>query len=78
MALSSIVPGPRLNVQSNNGHGPRWRQARATLGLAWQHRGLNVRAIADVTQLMAMSIADLLDDWFESPQVKGALASDVG
>ena len=23
---------------------------------------------------MAMSIADLLDDWFESPQVKGALA----
>ena len=23
---------------------------------------------------MTMSIADLLDDWFESPQVKGALA----
>ena len=30
--------------------------------------------IADVTRLMTMSIADLLDDWFESPQVKGALA----
>jgi phytoene dehydrogenase-like protein len=27
-----------------------------------------------VTRLMTMSIADLLDDWFESPQVKGALA----
>jgi phytoene dehydrogenase-like protein len=45
-----------------------------TLQLAWRHRGLSVRTIADVTRLMAMSIADLLDDWFESPQVKAALA----
>jgi phytoene dehydrogenase-like protein len=45
-----------------------------TLRLAWRHRGLDVRTIADVTRLMAMSIADLLDDWFESPQVKAALA----
>ncbi len=44
------------------------------LRLAWRHRGLDVRTIADVTRLMAMSIADLLDDWFESPQIKGALA----
>ena len=33
-----------------------------------------MRTIADVTRLMTMSIADLLDDWFESPQIKGALA----
>src|ERR1700689_1673111 len=46
----------------------------ATLRLAWRHRGLDVRTIADVTRLMTMSIADLLDDWFESSQVKGALA----
>ena len=46
----------------------------ATLRLAWRHRGLDVRTIADVTRLMTMSIADLLDDWFESPQIKGALA----
>ena len=45
-----------------------------TLRLAWRHRGLDVRTIGDVTRLMAMSIADLLDDWFESPQVKGAMA----
>jgi phytoene dehydrogenase-like protein len=44
------------------------------LRLAWRNRGLSVRTIADVTRLMTMSIADLLDDWFESPQVKGALA----
>jgi phytoene dehydrogenase-like protein len=45
-----------------------------TLRLAWRHRGLDVRTIGDVTRLMAMSVADLLDDWFESPQVKGAMA----
>ena len=42
--------------------------------LAWRNRGVDVRTVADVTRLMTMSIADLLDDWFESPQVKGALA----
>jgi phytoene dehydrogenase-like protein len=45
-----------------------------TLRLAWRQRGLSVRTVGDVTRLMTMSIADLLDDWFESPQVKGALA----
>ena len=50
------------------------RDLAATLRLAWRHRGLDVRTIADVTRLMTMSIADLLDDWFESPQIKGALA----
>ncbi len=42
--------------------------------LAWSQRGLDVRAAADVTRLLTMSIADLLDDWFRSPQVKAALA----
>src|SRR3984885_6601986 len=50
------------------------RDLAETLRLAWRNRGLDVRTIADVTRLMTMSIADLLDDWFESPQVKGALA----
>src|SRR3984885_12905748 len=50
------------------------RDLAETLRLAWRHRGLDVRTIADVTRLMTMSIADLLDDWFESSQVKGALA----
>src|SRR5207247_2246924 len=47
---------------------------REALRLAWRQRGLSGRTVADVTRLMTMSIADLLDDWFESPQVKGALA----
>src|SRR6266704_430314 len=52
----------------------RPRDLAQTFRLAWRHRGLDVRTIADVTRLMTMSIAGLLDDWFESPQVKGALA----
>ena len=47
----------------------------ADLGrLVWKNRGVDARMVADITRLMSMSIADLLDDWFESPQVKGALA----
>src|SRR4051794_181241 len=42
--------------------------------LVWKNRGVDGRMVADITRLMSMSIADLLDDWFESPQVKGALA----
>ncbi|MBU3750200.1 MAG: NAD(P)/FAD-dependent oxidoreductase, partial [Mycobacterium sp.] len=42
--------------------------------LAWSKRDLTVRSTGDVTRLLTMSIADLLDDWFESPQIKGALA----
>jgi phytoene dehydrogenase-like protein len=42
--------------------------------LAWQLRRLGVRGVADVTRLFTMSIADLLDEWFESPQMQGVLA----
>jgi phytoene dehydrogenase-like protein len=62
------------DAQRNHVEMSKWSKEADTLRLAWQHRGLDVRTIADVTRLMTMSIADLLDDWFESPQVKGALA----
>jgi hypothetical protein len=44
------------------------------LRLAWRYRGLDVRTVGDVTRLMTMSVSDLLDDWFESEQVKASLA----
>jgi phytoene dehydrogenase-like protein len=68
------VLGPLLLTVPPNLGSRKPRDLAGTLRLAWRHRGLNVRTIADVTRLMTMSIADLLDDWFESPQVKGALA----
>jgi phytoene dehydrogenase-like protein len=42
--------------------------------LAWRLRGLGVRGVADVTRLFTMSIADVLDWFFESPRVQGLLA----
>ena len=68
------VMGPLLTrVPPNIGsHSP---SDLADLGkLVWKNRGVDARMVADITRLMSMSIADLLDDWFESPQIKGALA----
>jgi phytoene dehydrogenase-like protein len=47
---------------------------RELLRLAWRHHGLDVRTVGDATRLMTMSISDLLEDWFESEQVKASLA----
>ena len=40
---------------------------------AWKMRKLGVRGVADVTKLFTMSVTDLLDDWFESDEIKGML-----
>ena len=42
--------------------------------LAWRLRRLGVDGTADVTRLFTMSIADLLDEFFTSPQMQGVLA----
>jgi phytoene dehydrogenase-like protein len=41
---------------------------------AWNMRKLGVRGVADVTRLFTMSVTDLLNDWFESDEIKGMLA----
>ena len=46
------------------------------LKLTWRMRGLDVSRVGELTRLMTMSAWDLLDDWFESPQIKGAMAVD--
>jgi phytoene dehydrogenase-like protein len=68
------VLGPLLLTVPPNIGSRKPRDLVGLLKLAWRNRGLGVRTTADVTRLMTMSIADLLDDWFESSQVKGALA----
>ncbi|MBV9870915.1 MAG: NAD(P)/FAD-dependent oxidoreductase [Frankiaceae bacterium] len=68
------VLGPMLLMVPPKIGSKQPRDLLDTLRLAWSQRGMNVRTIGDVTRLMAMSIADLLDDWFESSQVKGAMA----
>jgi phytoene dehydrogenase-like protein len=45
----------------------------ATLQTAWKTRKLGERGVGDITRLFTMSVSDLLNDWFESDQVKGML-----
>src|ERR671934_1700643 len=39
---------------------------------AWKLKGLDVQSTADFVKVMTLSVAELLDEWFESPQVKAA------
>jgi phytoene dehydrogenase-like protein len=43
------------------------------LRVVWSARGLGVRGVGDVTRLFTMSVTDLLDDWFESEEIKAML-----
>src|SRR5207249_3087517 len=43
-----------------------WEQLR----LAWRFLGLDVRTIGEVTRLLTMSVADIVDRFFESDEVK--------
>ncbi len=56
--LGSLAPGDLLD------------QAR----IAWRVRKLGVSGVADVTRLFTMSVTDLLDEWFESEELKGLMA----
>ncbi|MEX1046090.1 MAG: NAD(P)/FAD-dependent oxidoreductase [Actinomycetota bacterium] len=45
--------------------------------LVWRLRKeIDVRTTAQITKLMTMSLSDLLDEWFESDEMKGVLAID--
>jgi phytoene dehydrogenase-like protein len=70
----AAVLGPLLMESPPRLGSRRWSDVRELLRLAWRHRGLGVRTVGDATRLMTMSISDLLDDWFESEQVKAGLA----
>lgn len=48
---------------------------RTALRLAMRFRGLGRRGMVEVLRVLPMSIAEWLDDWFENPLLKGALAS---
>ncbi|HWM85504.1 MAG TPA: NAD(P)/FAD-dependent oxidoreductase [Kofleriaceae bacterium] len=68
------VLGPMLTTVPPRIGSRRPRDLLATLGVAWRLRKLDERGVADVTRLMTMSIADLLEERFESPQLRGILS----
>ena len=64
--LLSAVP-PRLGSK-------RPRDLVDQARLAWKVRKLDQHGVSDVTRLFTMSIADLLEEWFESDVMQGVLA----
>lgn len=74
LARLAAVLGPMLTQVPPKLGSKRPRDLLAALGLAWKFRKLDERGVADVTRLMTMSVADLLEDHFESDAVRGVLA----
>src|SRR4029453_7342831 len=72
----AAVLGPLLTQTPPKLGSRRPSDLRELLRLAWRYKGLDVRTVGDVTRLMTMSVRDLLDDWFESEQVKATLATN--
>ncbi len=66
--------GPLLSTIPPTLGSARLPDVRDTAQLAWRLRRLGVRGVADVTRLFTMSIADVLDWFFESPQMQGLMA----
>jgi len=67
--LNYIIP-PDLPDVALTDLGNYFGFIRPVRGLGWKH-------IAQVIRLLPMSVADLLDEWFESEIVKGAIAASA-
>jgi phytoene dehydrogenase-like protein len=68
------VLGPMLTQVPPKLGSKRPKDLLAALGLAWKFRKLDERGVADLTRLMSMSVADLLEERFESDAVRGVLS----
>jgi len=61
---------PRLGTGS-------WRERASLLRLGWRIRRLGRREMRELLRIGGMNVLDLLDERFESPLLKGALALDA-
>jgi phytoene dehydrogenase-like protein len=66
--------GPLLSAVPPKLGSKRPRDLLEQARLAWRVRGVDHRKVGDITRLFTMSIADLLEEWFESPEMQGVLA----
>ncbi len=66
--------GPLLTQVPPKLGSKRPRDLMAALGLAWRFRKLDERGVADITKLMTMSVADLLEERFDSDAIRGVLS----
>lgn len=70
MAALAGVLGPMMMTTPPRLGSTRPKDLVDQLRFAWRFRKIGVRGVGDLTRLLAMSVTDLLDMWFESDQVK--------
>jgi phytoene dehydrogenase-like protein len=77
-AVSGLAAQGRGDAAAYPGYCERLgRLAAALLGLGWRLRALGRRDLRELLRIGGMSVQDLLDEHFESPLLKGALAFDA-
>ena len=74
MGKLAAVLGPLLSTVPPRLGSRRPADLAEQARLAWKLRGLDTRGVADVTRLFTLSIADLLEEFFESPELQAVLA----
>ncbi len=72
--MADTLRGLILAAPPNLGGG--WRAVLATLGLGRRLSGLGMEGQRDLWEFLTRSAGDLLDDWFESDEVKAAFGFD--
>jgi phytoene dehydrogenase-like protein len=72
--LASLIR-PLLAVIPPNVGSRRPRDLLGQVRLVWKLRGLGSEGAAHLVRLLGQSVSDLLDDWFESEEVKAALVT---
>jgi phytoene dehydrogenase-like protein len=70
--LASVL-GPLLMTTPPQIGSKRPRDLLEQLRLAWRFRGLDVRTVGEITRLMTLSIADIVDRFFESEEVRSVM-----
>lgn len=61
---------PELSIET-------WSQRLTLLGLGWSVRKLGRYHMRELLRIIGMNLYDLLDEYFESPQLKAAIAMDA-
>jgi hypothetical protein len=75
MAGLADVLGPLLSADPAQGRLPPPADLAEQARLVWRLRGLDTRKAADVTRLFTLSIADLLEEFFSSPELQACTRS---
>lgn len=71
--LGFLIDTPPIDIFN-----PDWDDKTAALKLGWKLRfGLGAEKMSEFLRMVGMNIYDVLDDEFDSPQLKGALAFDA-